>query len=169
MSTLLTKFGLAIYRLIVCCMVGFAAALIAAMIAAILAMMLYGGIEKALDLKSHEVPVGMFAYVDAALAALVAGATCGLACLRVPHVAFRGVLLRVVVPGCLLSALCGAIGGATVGAVVSLLGPNNVSDEFFTQALFGAALASGLFGPVIAWSVNRALRGHNGRRERKMR
>jgi hypothetical protein len=166
-STLLARVGLAIYRLVVCCLVGFAAALIAAMIAAILAVVLFGGIEKALDLKSQEVPVGMFAYVDAALAALLAGATCGLGCLRVPHVAFRSVLLRVVVPGCLLSALCGAIGGATVGAVLSLLGPTNVPHEVFTQALFWAALASGLFGPVIAWSVSRALRGDNSRRPRK--
>jgi hypothetical protein len=167
MRTLLARVGLAIYRLVVCCLVGLAAALIAAMIAAILAVVLYGGLEKALDLKSQEVPVGMFAYTDAALAALVAGATCGLACLRVPQVAFRGVLLRVVVPGCLLSALCGAIGGATVGAVVSLFGPNNVPDELFIQGLFGAALASGLFGPVIVWSVNKALRGHNGRRKKR--
>jgi len=167
MSTLLARVGLATYRLVVCGLVGFAASLIAAMIAAILAVVLYGGIEKALDLNSPGMPVGMFAYVDAVMAALLAGAICGLACLRVPHGAFRGVLLRIVVPGCLVSALCGAIGGATVGTVVTLLGPRNVSDESNTQALFWAALASGLFGPLIAWSVNQALRGNNGRRAKK--
>jgi hypothetical protein len=167
MSTLPARVGLAIYRLVVCGLVGFAAALIAATIAAILAVVLYGGIEKALDLNSPGMPVGFFAYVDAVIAALLGGATCGLACLRVPHVAFRGVLLRVVVPGCLVSALCGAIAGATIGTVASLSDPRDVSGEALTVALFWAGLACGLIGPLIAWSAKGVLRDGNRRRAKK--
>jgi len=143
----------AVYRFIVCCLLGVAVALLAALVAAGFAVAYYGGVLQALN---DGMPGVMLAYAGAMMASLLAGFVCGLACLRLAHGAFRGVLLRAVFPGCLLSALSGAVGGAMAG---TLYDPSIPRDESYIEVHMWVTLACGFIGPLIAWLANRALRG----------
>src|SRR5437868_12271030 len=109
--------GRGLYRFVVCGLVGFAVALLSALIAAVVAAVFLGGIQAALDFDSPGMPSTLLAYSGAAAAATLAGLVCGLVCVMTPHPSFRRALLRVVSPGCSLSA----VGGATCGLLAGSL------------------------------------------------
>jgi hypothetical protein len=143
----------AVYRFTVCGLVGIAVALFAALVAVGFAVVYYGGVVQALD---GGMPGVILVYAGAMMASLLAGFVGGLASLRLTHEAFRGVLLRIVLPGCLVSALSGAVGGAMSG---TLYDPSIPRDESYIEVHMWVTVACGFIGPLIAWLANRALRG----------
>jgi hypothetical protein len=134
--------------LAVCCLLGVVVALAAALIAAGMAVAFCGGIGEALDTKSRAMPGAMLAYVGAMVAALLAGLICGVGCVRTPQPNFRATLLRVVLPGCVLSALSGVASGVAAGA---LFDRRNPQDESYLEVYSWAVLGSTFIGPTAVW------------------
>jgi hypothetical protein len=159
MSTALKVIGWAVYRLVVCILLGYGMASITALCAAGLATASYGDLDRALmELpKSPYFERAMLGVMGAYSSAFAAGLVCGLASLPVAGRAFRSFVYRVVLPGGLAAAAAGAACGIWIGANLQR------TDEPPLSVLIRFGIAAGALGPLGIWLVGKAIRAWHGR------